>query len=322
MTKKAVVLFNLGGPSSLDEVGPFLFSLFYDPAILDVPNPLRYFLAKLISKRRLKEACKIYSLLGGASPLLENTNQQAQALESRLGKDYRVFVTMRHAQPRSKEVLQQVIRYKPEEIILLPLYPQYSTTTTESAFRDWKRVCGECNFPLRFISEYPDEEGFILAMKDLTFPLLKEAQKIGEPKLLLTAHGLPEKTIRKGDPYQIQVEKTAEKLIQALGIPSLDVTLCYQSRVGPLKWIGPYTDDQIILAAQKKRPIVVVPISFVSEHSETLVELDVEYRDLAIDMGCPAYFRVPTVQTNPFFIQALANLVQKNTKPLEVSRAC
>lgn len=315
--KKAVVLLNLGGPASMSEVEPFLFSLFYDPAILSLPNPFRYVLAKVISKKRKKEAVAIYSLLGGGSPLLKNTQDQAHALERALGDGHRVFVSMRHAPPHSREAVERVREYGPEEVILLPLYPQYSTTTTASAIKDWCRFGRDLGLPIRFISEYPEEEGFIIAMKSLSEPMVAKAKEFGRPKILLTAHGLPEKIVKKGDPYQKQVEATAQKLALSLGVQGEDVVLCYQSRVGPLKWIGPYTDEQIVSASQERRPIVVVPISFVSEHSETLVELDIEYKNLATEEGCPAYFRVPTVQTNPAFIEGLAGLVLSGDKLVE-----
>jgi ferrochelatase len=314
--KTAIVLFNLGGPSSPDEIKPFLYSLFSDPAILTFPQPFRSILATLITKRRLKEAQHIYGQLGGKSPLLENTNTQAKALNAELGSGYKVFVAMRHAAPLIDQTFQEIQKYAPSEIVLLPLYPQYSTTTTESAFKEWKKVSTMRSTPTHFIHSYPTQKGFIEAMKDLTLPLYKNAKEKGTPRVLLTAHGLPEKTIKRGDPYQGHVEETAQALIKALQIPADEAILCYQSRVGPLKWIGPSTESEIIRASQEKRPLVIVPISFVSEHSETLVELDITYKKLALGNGCQAYYRVPTVQTHPLFIKGLGDLVreQKTTE--------
>ena len=315
--KTAIVLLNLGGPSSQEEVKPFLLSLFYDPAILTLPNPFRYILAHLIARRRLPEAKHIYALLGGGSPLLKNTKAQALALESELGEGFRVFVAMRHAAPFTQDVAKEVKSYDPHEIVLLPLYPQYSTTTTASSFKAWEKATQGWEVPTRRIHFYPGEEGFLNAMRELTLPTYKEAQKKGNPRILLTAHSLPKKIIKKGDPYQHQVEETASRLLEKLKLPSIDSTLCYQSRVGPLKWIGPSTEDEVLKAAQEKRPLVVIPLSFVSEHSETLVELDITYRKLALNNGCPAYYRVGTVQTHPFFIKGLADLVKNdNIQPL------
>jgi protoporphyrin/coproporphyrin ferrochelatase len=310
MKKTAVILLNLGGPLSQEEVKPFLLSLFSDPAIITLPNPFRYILARVVTRGRLKEAQHIYSLLGGGSPLLKNTKAQAQALESELGAGFRVFVAMRHAAPLTKETLQDVRTYGPEEVVLLPLYPQYSTTTTESSFKAWHKATEGWDVPIRSVPFYPSEEGFIEAIKELTLPLYRQAQKKGMPRVLMTAHGLPEKVIKKGDPYQSHVEETAKRLVEKLEISPLDAVICYQSRVGPLKWIGPSTEEEVLKAAQEKRPLVVIPLSFVSEHSETLVELDMTYHDLALGMGCPAYHRVKTVQTHPSFIRGLAGLVR------------
>jgi ferrochelatase len=310
--KTAVVLLNLGGPSCLEEVKPFLFSLFSDPAILTLPNPFRFILANLITKRRLKEARHIYSLLGGKSPLLPNTQAQADALKEELGPDHAVFVAMRHAPPLSPETVEKVKAYDPDEVVLLPLYPQYSKTTTESSFRAWEKAAKGWMVPTRFIVAYGAEKGFLEALVERARSSYQEAEKHGLPKLLLTAHGLPEKFIRKGDPYQQQVEQTARALLETLGLSVVDSTLCYQSRVGPLKWIGPYTEDEIRKASRERRPLVVVPLSFVSEHSETLVELDITYRDLALAEGCPAYYRADTVQTHPAFIKGLAGLVRNH----------
>ena len=280
------MLLNLGGPSSEEEIYPFLFSLFYDPAILSLPNPFRYLLAKFIAWRRLSKATGIYAPLGGGSPLLANTKNQAKALEQKLGEEYRVFVAMRHAPPFISAVFQEVMAYAPDEIVLCPLTPQYSTTTTGSFLKAWEKEA-RCRtpFPTKAISSYPALSGFIEALKDLTLPYYKEALRYGTPQVLLTAHGLPEKIIKKGDPYQRQIEETAEKLREALSLP--EARLCYQSRVGPLKWIGPSLEEEICKASKAKRPLVIVPISFVSEHSETLVELDIEMRDFALEEGCP-----------------------------------
>lgn len=310
LKKTAVVLFNLGGPGSQEEVRPFLYSLFSDPAILSLPNPLRSLLAALITWKRLKEAREIYALLGGGSPLLKNTHTQAQALEMELGEGYKTFVAMRHAAPKIQTTLQEVEAYDPQEVILLPLYPHYSTTTTESFLRGWSKAIKGQKTPTRFVSSYPEQSGFIEAMADLTVPHYTRAKNEGIPRVLFTAHGLPEKIIKGGDPYQRQIEQTAKRLVERLGLSSGEVVLCYQSRVGPLKWIGPSTEEEVIKAAQDKKPLVVVPISFVSEHSETLVELDITYQKLALFHGCPAYHRVETVQTHPSFIKGLASLVK------------
>jgi ferrochelatase len=310
MKKTAVILLNLGGPTSVKEIYPFLFNLFYDKNILTFPNPFRYILAKLIAKRRFPEAQHIYAQLGGKSPLLENTKAQAKALQKELGKNVQIFVAMRHATPYAKDVLQDIQKYTPHEIVLLPLYPQYSHTTTGSAFEEWKKLLRKETIPTHFISSYPVLEGFLEVLKDLTLPLYQDVKNYGNPRVLFTAHGLPEKFICKGDPYQSQVTETANAFAKKLSFLEESPILCYQSRVGPLKWIGPSLESEIEKASVERRPILVVPISFVSEHSETLVELDITMRDLALSKGCPCYARVPTVGTHPLFIQGLVGLVR------------
>jgi ferrochelatase len=318
MSKTAVVLLNLGGPNSPEEIQPFLFSLFSDPAIIGLPQPFRGFLARFISSRRTPEASEIYGHLGGRSPLLANTQAQASALEARLGSGYRVFVAMRHGAPRTEEAVRLVEEYSPDRVILLPLYPQLSTTTTSSSFSEWHRLYrGQA--PVDEICCYPNARGFIKAYAELILRSYQRAEKYGKPRVLLTAHGLPQKTIKRGDPYQFQVEQTAAEIIKACGVQDMDVVVCYQSRVGPLKWIEPYTDVEIKRAAQEGKPLVIAPISFVSEHSETLVELDIEYKELADNHGCPAYERVPAVGTHPGFIGALAELV---LSPVSQPRVC
>ena len=313
MSRVAVVLFNLGGPDRPDAVQPFLFNLFNDPAILSIPWPIRPLLAWAIARRRAPIARAIYAHLGGGSPLLALTRQQAAALEARLktdGMDARAFVAMRYWPPLSAGVASEIAAWKPERVVLLPLYPQFSTTTTESSLRDWIRAAG-LDRPVHAICCYPIEAGFVEALAELTRKALTEAQVAGKPRVLFSAHGLPERVVARGDPYPRQVEATAAALAEKLGLAADEWVVCYQSRVGPLKWIGPSTEDEIARAGADRVPIVVVPIAFVSEHSETLVELDIEYRHRAEAAGVPGYVRVPAVGTHPLFIVGLAGLVRE-----------
>lgn len=316
MTRRAVVLFNLGGPDSPEAVEPFLFNLFNDPAIVEAPAIVRWPLAKLITRRRAPLAREIYGKIGGGSPLLPETEAQAQALAAALSGGARVFIAMRYWRPRAAETARAVKAFAPDEIVLLPLYPQYSGATTGSSLAEWRREAAAAGLtaPMRAVCCWPTEPGFLSAQAELIAPLLAEAGKAGQAKLLLSAHGLPERAVARGDPYQWQTEQTAAALASELGRRmgvAPDWTLCYQSRVGPLKWIGPATDAEITRAAEAGRPIVVAPIAFVSEHSETLVELDIEYRKLALARGAPAYLRAPTVRAHPDFIAGLARLVQQ-----------
>jgi ferrochelatase len=306
--KIAIVLFNLGGPDSLEAVQPFLRNLFSDPAIIGLPAWLRLPLARFIAGRRTPKARGIYEKIGGGSPILGQTEAQARALEAALGDEHewRGYVCMRYWHPLTERVAQSVRRFAPDRVVLLPLYPQFSTTTTASSFNAWKKLA-TFEVPTVEIESYPTEPGFIRASIELVRQGLADAGD-GPARVLFSAHGLPEKVIRRGDPYQRQVEQTAAAI--AGHLDGVDWSVCYQSRVGPLKWIGPPTESEIRRAASDGKRIVLYPLSFVSEHSETLVELDIEYRHLAEQAGVARYVRVPTVGTHPQFIHGLANLVK------------
>lgn len=321
MGKLAVVVFNLGGPDSPAAVRPFLFNLFNDPAIVGAPTPIRWLLAQLISRRRAPVAREIYRHLGGGSPLLANTEAQAAALQDALRArrpegETRVFVAMRYWHPFAAETAAAVKAFAPDEIVLLPLYPQFSTTTSGSSFKDWRRAAAAVGLaaPTRSLCCYPTLAGFVAAVAARIRPRIAAAQARGRPRVLFSAHGLPKKVVAGGDPYQWQVEQSAAAVAAALGDSDLDWQVCYQSRVGPLEWIGPSTEAEIARAGRDGVPVVLVPIAFVSEHSETLVELDIEYRDLAEAKGVPAYLRVPTVDCEAAFVEGLAALVDETLK--------
>ena len=313
--KKAVILFNLGGPDKIENVQPFLFNLFNDPAILNLPKFFRYPLAKFISNRRAPTAKKIYQELGGSSPILKLTEEQSKALELKLNNDdqiseYKCFIVMRCWHPRAEEVVNHVKNFNPDEIILMPLYPQYSAATSGSSIKEWKDICKKNKFKIKTstICCYPTDENFVLAHKG---EIVKKINNLENFKLIFSAHGLPKKNIEKGDPYQWQVEQSVKKIVEKIDDENLDWILSYQSRVGPLKWIGPSTEDVIIENSKIEKHIVLVPIAFVSEHSETLVELDIEYKQLADANGCKNYTRVPALGINEDFIKALSGLIIK-----------
>jgi ferrochelatase len=312
--KLAVVLFNLGGPDGPSAVRPFLFNLFRDAAIIGLPALFRYPLAALISTTREKSAKANYAIMGGGSPLLPETEKQARALEAELartllGVEARCFIAMRYWHPLTDETAKQVSAYAPDEIVLLPLYPQYSATTTASSLKAWrKRYSGPGRQTT--VCCYPDEVGLVEAHARL---IRETWEKAGSPKnmrLLFSAHGLPEKVIQGGDPYQAQVEATV-MAIDAHLPDELEWTVCYQSRVGPMKWIGPSTDDEIRRAGAEGKGVIILPIAFVSEHVETLVELDHEYAELAETVGVAPYLRVPALGVAPEFIRGLAGMVSR-----------
>ena len=302
----AVVLANLGGPDSPDSVKPFLFNLFNDPAIINLPGIVRTPLAKLISTRREKPAQENYALMGGGSPLLPETRKQAEALEAQLNTrlpqdETRVFIAMRYWHPMTDETARAVEAFQPDEVVFLPLYPQYSTTTTASSLKLWRKTYKGSGSE-RVVCCYPQAQGFIEAQVNVIRETMAKAE--GKPvRVLFSAHGIPSKLVKQGDPYQAQVEATVASVVEALGLT--DWGICYQSKVGPLEWLGPATPDAIKTAAGDGVGAVVVPIAFVSEHIETLVELDIEYGELAHEVGCAPYLRAPAVGVDPAFIRAL-----------------
>lgn len=314
MQRTAVILFNLGGPDSPEAVQPFLFNLFNDGAIIDAPWPVRFFLAKMISRRRAPVAQEIYGNLGGASPLLPNTETQRDALELRLGGAYKCFISMRYWHPMTEATVLQAKAWGADKIVLLPLYPQFSTTTSGSSISVWKKASSRVGLdaPTTAVCCYPTQSGFVEAVGDRIREAVPAGRNLEDYRILFSAHGLPEKIVEGGDPYQWQVEQSVDAVVSRLfpGNDVPDFSVCYQSRVGPLKWIGPDLDTELRRAAHNKRDVLVVPIAFVSEHSETLVELDIEYAELARDLGIGSYVRAATVDATKAFIDGLASVVQ------------
>ncbi len=312
----AVVLFNLGGPDSLDAVGPFLYNLFSDPDIFKLPLGVltqRWF-ARRMAKRRAPEARIGYAALGGRSPLLENTQKQAHALQGALRSvdAYRVYICMRYWHPMTAQVVAELKNRQYRNVILLPLYPQYSVTTTGSSYNEFMHECKRQDYQpkTRLIEQWYDNESFQQAVVE---SIKGAAKSLPNPEpakieLLFSAHGLPQKIIDAGDGYEAQIRATYKSLCHRLGWPH--TTLCYQSRVGPLRWLRPYTED--IIRKKGKAGInqmLVYPISFVSDHSETLYELGILYKDLAEKVGIAHYHVVPALNDHPLLIRALKDLV-------------
>ncbi len=310
----AVVLCNLGGPDSLESVRPFLFNLFSDPDIFRLPLGFitqRPF-AWLVARRRAPEAAKGYAAIGGKSPILEFTNTQAAALARRLGAGFDVQVCMRYWHPLTGEVVALLKSKNYSRVILLPLYPQYSITTSGSAYNEFMRQCQRQHYhpAVTLVRQWYDQADYQGAIVEM---LRAEARKFPDPdperiELLFSAHGLPRKVVDRGDPYERQIRATYDALRAQLGWPH--VTLCYQSRVGPLEWLRPYTDDVIReKAAAKAKQMLVYPIAFVSDHVETLFELGITYAEIARERGIKHYRVVPALNSHPRFIEALKSLV-------------
>ncbi len=308
--KIAVVLLNLGGPDGPDDVRPFLFNLFNDPAIIAAPTPIRWALAMLISATRASAARNNYAKMGGGSPLLAETERQAAALKTALdvsGADdvFRVFVGMSYWSPFVADAARAVKDWGADEVVLLPLYPQFSTSTTGSSLAAWRAAKGP---KARVPCCYPTQDLFVAAHARRVRETWEAAGRPANARVLFSAHGLPQRTIDRGDPYQWQIERTVESVGRLL--PELpDREICYQSRVGPLKWIGPSTQDAIARAAQDGKSVILTPIAFVSEHIETLVELDEEYAELAAELGVSGFHRAPALGLAAEFIDGLAETV-------------
>ena len=311
-----MVLFNLGGPDRPEAIRPFLLNLFRDPAILRVPFFVRPLLAQIIATARVKPATENYAILGGKSPLLELTQQQARALEAVLNTpeiDARCFVAMRYWHPFSLQTAAEVRAWGADEVFLLPLYPHFSTTTTGSSLTAWRDAAARVGLarPVTTLCCWFRDGGFVSATAAIVQRSLEQARAASAApvRVLFSAHGLPQTIVDKGDPYQFQIESTVQAVVDRMGIPGLDWQVCYQSRATPQKWLDPSTEEAIEHAARDKVAVLVVPIAFVSEHSETLVELDVEYRELAEKMGVPGYYRAPAQNSDPAFIAAMAEAV-------------
>ena len=324
--KIAVVMFNLGGPDSKNAIRPFLMNFFMDKNILRIPIPFRCFLAALIARKRTKrEAGESYGELGDKSPLLENSQKQAKALEKLLksgakndsrGTQFKTFIAMRYWHPMSAQVVREVRDWGADKIVILPLYPQFSTTTTWSSLEVWNKAMYEAgmDLPTSMVCCYHDNAGYVKASAENILKEYKRAEKDGyeKPRILFSAHGLPESVIRDGDPYQWQCEQSAEAIVKELGIKDLDYQYCYQSRVGPQKWIGPSTEEALQKAADDKKAVVIYPHAFTQEHVETLVELDIEYKEEAEHMGLEGYYRAETVGTHAAYIVGLKDMVLKH----------
>lgn len=322
--RTAVVLFNLGGPDTLEAVKPFLFNLFYDPHILRWPNPARYLLAGALSARRAPAAREVYRQLGGASPLLKNTQAQADALSAALGPGFETVVAMRYWNPLTAQAAQHVKEMKPDRVVLLPLYPQYSTTTTQSSFTAWKKAAHAVGLrvPTIPICCYPTLPGFVEDIAEKINSLLTSGLSLTRTRFLFSAHGLPQRIVDQGDPYVAQIKQTVMAILNRLPT-ALESQICYQSRATPVAWTRPSTQEALSRAGLDGKDVVVIPISFVSEHAETLVELDIEYRAQAALYGIKYYQRLETSGTSPRFIQGLRDLVWRHLeRPAECDRPC
>ena len=311
-----VVLFQLGGPDSLDAIEPFLYNLFCDPDIIDFPlaKIARRPLAKLISSNRARRVQSHYAEIGGRSPILEFTNAQATALERELNQSIsaKVFVAMRYWHPMTKETVQLMEQASVDELVLLPLYPQYSRTTTGSSLNEWHRRVSRSalrNLPARVVKEFYAHPLYLDAVVERMQASLEKFRLAGEVHLVFSAHSVPITVIESGDPYRDQIEATVG-LVMRRGGWSHPHSVCYQSKVGASKWLQPSLHETLHqLAARRTQNLLVIPIAFVSDHVETLNEIDLEARREAANLGIEHFEMMPGLNDSPRFIAALADLV-------------
>ncbi len=318
MGRVGVLLLNLGGPDKLEDVGPFLYNLFSDPEIIRLPftwlqRPLAWFIAS----RRMKKSQENYRKIGGGSPLRRITEAQGEALREQLhdlGQEANIYIGMRYWHPYTEEAIARLTQDGIERLVILPLYPQFSISTSGSSFRLLERLWQENpklqQIEYTVIPSWYKQSGYLQAMAELIVQELDQLANPEEAHIFFSAHGVPKSYVEEaGDPYQQEIEECTYLIMQTLNRPNA-YTLAYQSRVGPVEWLQPYTEDAIPELGEKGiKDLVVVPISFVSEHIETLEEIDIEYRELAEEAGIHNFRRVPALNTHPVFVKALADLV-------------
>jgi len=314
--KLGVVLFQLGGPDSLESIEPFLYNLFCDPDIIDFPlaRIARHPLARLIASTRARHVAHHYAEIGGRSPILEHTTRQAAALEAALGADFdaRVVVAMRYWHPFTEEAIALLEHHRPDAVVLLPLYPQYSKTTTGSSLNEWRRRFQPAGWAPRVetIEEFHQDGAYLDTVVEAVNATLAGTDS-ADVDFVFSAHSVPVAVVERGDPYQRQIERTVELVWQRGGWPGRR-RVCYQSKVGASKWLRPSMHETLDrLAAEHRRHVVVVPISFVSDHVETLHEIAIEHRQQARRLGIEDYRMVPGLNDSPSFIAALAGLVRR-----------
>jgi protoporphyrin/coproporphyrin ferrochelatase len=318
MERIGVLLLNLGGPDKIEDVRPFLFNLFADPEIIRLPFPwLQKPLAWLISTLRAKKSQDNYLEIGGGSPLRRITEEQGTALQAQLqkmGKDAKIYVGMRYWHPFTEEAIAQIKEDNIRKLVILPLYPHFSISTSGSSFRVleemWRNDPALRLIDYTLIPSWYDYPGYIESMAHLITKELNKCENPDNVQIFFSAHGVPKSYVEEaGDPYQQEIEACTRAIMAKINCPNSH-TLAYQSRVGPVEWLQPYTEDALNeLGAKGIKDILVVPISFVSEHIETLQEIDIEYREIAHSAGIENFYRVPALNTEPIFIEALGNLV-------------
>jgi len=303
-TGTGVLILNMGGPERKEDIALFLRSLLGDPMVFGAPWPVRPLLARMIASRRHEMVAEHYEAIGGKSPVIPETRAQAEALNLKMSCSCTVNYAFTYSEPKPETAVLEMKAAGIRRIIALPLFPQWSQTTSGAVVRDVKKACTNHGLELAVTRSFPDEDGYIKSMAELTLPLVEDGAYV-----LFSAHGLPESVIRKGDPYVREVESTVRALKELLpeGIQS---SCAFQSRVGPVRWVRPFLDEEIArLAREGVKSIVTVPVSFVCENLETLYELDIEIAQLAAECGIKSFIRTRAPGVHPAFISMLEKLV-------------
>jgi protoporphyrin/coproporphyrin ferrochelatase len=308
-SKTGVVLLNLGGPESLEAIHDFLVNMLSDPDLVPIPWPMRPLLARRIAKRRSAVVAEHYRAIGGKSPIREQSEAQVAALAKQLGRGFAVKYAFRHSPPDTARVVRELAAQGVKQIVALPAYPHWSQTTTGSALKDIKKACRPHSLDLQATPSFPDGPGYIRALAEEACDLVEENTHV-----LVSAHGLPQRIVNKGDPYVTEVERTFAALKAQLP-EGTACSLAFQSRLGPVEWTRPYLTDEISrLAAAGTSSLLVVPVSFVCENLETLYELDLETAQLAKENGITTFRRAAAPGTHPAFIDELTRLVRRAVK--------
>ncbi len=308
--KTAVFLMNLGGPRTLDEVEPYLYELFSDPLVISAPfGPLRPLLARLISRLRAPSSAEKYQLIGGGSPLVAGTEAQARALSRALGPEFTVHLAMRCGHPNTEEGVREALAAGAEQAVSLPLYPQFAHATTTSSLREMRRLWPRPR-PLFEVCSYHDHPGYLDASAAAVREALGRVRARDRLLVLFSAHGIPMSQVRRGDPYPQEVQASARGTAERCGLAADEWAIAFQSRVGPARWLEP---DTLAFLRQraKGRAVVTVPIAFVSEHLETLYDLDILAAEAAREGGALEYHRAAALGDRPEFIAALADVVRR-----------
>ncbi len=316
--KIAFVAMNYGGPEKISDVKPYLRNIFKDKAILRAPYFIRLWLSYKIASKRLKKSQNIFSKMGGGSPINKETLNQIKAIEDYMAQysdiSAKGFMIQRYAPPFAKDVMGDIIKYNPDEVILLPMYPQFSTTTTASSLQDFlQHAPKDLQAKVTSVQYFYTDSGWQNYFVDEIAEVIDNNEE--DFTILYAAHSIPKAYVDAGDVYEEQVKDSLKLIHQQLEQRygrALNHCLAWQSKVGKMQWLAPSVEDTLM--ALKETPVIVVPLSFVAENSETLVELDMDMKELALEVGCPAYHRIPTPGSDSRFIEGLAQHIITNVK--------